>query len=308
MSRRRYQRGQLLRKDDNWLGRWREDLADDTGAVKRVHKKQVLGTIKDFPTKRLAMRELERRLTHINNVDYRPTRTVPFAVFAKQWADQVLIHQKPSSQSSSRSHLNVHLVPYFGDMTLANIRMEVIQGFITQSKLSPKSTENVVTTMMSMWNTAQAWEYVSHNPFLRNAAGRLMLKFPAAAPSATYCFTLEEALAIIDKAEGRWKTFFRILAEMGMRPGEYAGLRVEDVGVQTLRVAQSIWQQQVQTPKTKNAVRTFAISASLAEEIRRMIDEGTKARSLSVLDVGTRLAGKGVALGISGTESLKEVQ
>lgn len=272
MARRRYQRGQLLRSGDNWLGRWREDVADDTGAVKRVHKKEVIGTIADFPTKRLAMRELERRLEPINNVEYRPTRRVTFAVFAQRWQEQVLVHQKPSSQSSARSHINVHLLPAFGELNMADIRMEMIQQFVTELDKSPKMVKNVIVTLMSMWSTAQAWQYVQHNPFPRGASGRLLLRLPAAAPGETYHFTVEEALAIIDKAEGRWKTFFRILAETGMRPGECAGLRVCDVGAKTLTVSQSVWGQRIQTPKSKNAIRTFAISASLAKEIKEMVD------------------------------------
>lgn len=299
MARRRFQRGQLLRSGDNWLGRWREDVADDTGAVKRVHKKEVIGTFADFPTKRLAMRELERRLEPINNVEYRPTRRVTFAVFAQRWQEQVLVHQKPSSQSSARSHINVHLLPAFGELNMADIRMEMIQQFVTESDKSPKMVKNVIVTLMSMWSTAQAWQYVQHNPFPRGASGRLLLKLPAAAPGETYHFTVEEALAIIDKAEGRWKTFFRILAETGMRPGECAGLRVCDVGTKTLTVSQSVWGQRIQTPKSKNAIRTFAISSALAEEIKEMVDEDTKARSLPILDVGARRTRKGLALGVS---------
>jgi integrase len=270
MARRRYQRGQLLRSGDNWLGRWREDVADDTGAVKRVQKKEVIGNVADFPTKRLAMRELERRLEPINNVEYRPQRRVTFEAFSQKWMKEVLVHQKRSSQSSARSHVRVHLLPAFGALNLADIRMEAIQQFVTGSKMSPKTVKNVVVTLMSMWSTAQAWGYVQHNPFPRGASGRLLLKLPAAAPGETYHFTVEEALAIIDEAQGRWKTFFRILAETGMRPGECAGLRVCDVGACILTVAQSVWGQKVQTPKSKAGVRSFAISAALAGEIREI--------------------------------------
>jgi integrase-like protein len=223
IARRRYQRGSLTKESDRWLGRWREDVADDTGAVRRVRRKQLIGTTADFPTKRLAMRELERRLDSINSEEYRPTRHVTFAVFAQRWMDAVLVHQKRSSQSSARSYIRVHLLPAFGTMCLADIRMEVIQQFVTNSKKSPKTLRNVVVTLMSMWNTAQAWEYVQHNPFPRGASGRLLLKLPAPRPAETYHFTVEEALAIIDKARGPWKTFFRVLAETGMRPGELAG-------------------------------------------------------------------------------------
>jgi integrase len=272
-ARRRYQRGQLIRSGDNWLGRWREDVEDDTGAVKRVHKKEVIGTVEDFPTKRLAERELQRRLEPINNVEYRPQRRITFEAFSQKWLKEVLVHQKRSSQSSARSHVRVHLIPAFGAMSLADIRMEVIQQFVTGSKMSPKTVKNVVVTLMSMWSTAQAWGYVQHNPFPRGASGRLLLKLPAAAPGETYHFTVEEALAIIDKAQGPWKTFFRILAETGMRPGELAGLRRDAVGEKSLTITQSVWGQKVQTPKSKAGVRTVAIDARLASELRRLIED-----------------------------------
>lgn len=272
IARRRYQRGSLSKEGDRWLGRWREDVADDTGAVRRVRRKQVIGTTADFPTKRLAMRELERRLDSINREEYRPKRHVTFAVFAQRWMDAVLVHQKRSSQSTARSHIRVHLLPTFGPMCLADIRMEAIQRFVNTSKKSPKTIRNVVVTLMSMWNTAQAWEYVQHNPFPRGASGRLLLKLPAPRPAETYHFTVEEALAIIDKAQGPWKTFFRVLAETGMRPGELAGLRRDSIRDRALTISQSVWGQRVQTPKSRAGIRTFAISGSLAENLSRLVD------------------------------------
>ena len=218
------------------------------------------------------MCELERRLDSINREEYRPKRHVTFAVFAQRWMDAVLVHQKRSSQSTARSHIRVHLLPTFGPMCLADIRMEAIQRFVNTSKKSPKTIRNVVVTLMSMWNTAQAWEYVQHNPFPRGASGRLLLKLPAPRPAETYHFTVEEALAIIDKAQGPWKTFFRVLAETGMRPGELAGLRRDSIRDRALTISQSVWGQRVQTPKSRAGIRTFAISGSLAENLSRLVD------------------------------------
>jgi integrase len=262
----------LIRSGDNWLGRWREDVEDDTGAVKRVHKKEVIGTVEDFPTKRLAERELQRRLEPINNVEYRPQRRITFEVFSQKWLKEVLVHQKRSSQSSARSHVRVHLIPAFGAMSLADLRMEVIQQFVTGSKMSPKTVKNVVVTLMSMWSTAQAWGYVQHNPFPRGASGRLLLKLPAAAPCETYHFTPEEYHRIVEKAEGPWKAFFRVLAKTGVRPGELAGLRRDAVGDHTLTITQSVWGQKLQTPKSRAGVRTVAIDSRLASELRKLVD------------------------------------
>ena len=54
-----------------WIGRWREDVIVN-GEIKRVLGWNPLGTIKDYPTRKLALRALEDRLLTINNVSYRP--------------------------------------------------------------------------------------------------------------------------------------------------------------------------------------------------------------------------------------------
>lgn len=63
------------------------------------------------------------------------------------------------------------------------------------------------------------------------------------------------------------------MAETGIRSGEVAGLRIEDFDPihLTLEVRQSVWRRNIQTPKTKNAIRREPISADLAEAIGQVI-------------------------------------
>jgi integrase len=64
--------------------------------------------------------------------------------------------------------------------------------------------------------------------------------------------------------------FFWLLAETGMRPGELAGLKLEGVNwkIGTICVEQSVWQGKLQSPKSSNALRTFAISQHLVIRLR----------------------------------------
>ena len=71
MARRRFQKGQLKLVGDKWIGRWREDVIEQ-GVVRRIRRKVLLGTTKDYPTKRLARRALDEQLVSINRLDYRP--------------------------------------------------------------------------------------------------------------------------------------------------------------------------------------------------------------------------------------------
>jgi hypothetical protein len=70
-GKRRYQKGSLFLRGKNpvWVGRWLEDVEQD-GKITRLHKSEVIGTKKDIPSKRLAQRELDIRLSRINQTDY----------------------------------------------------------------------------------------------------------------------------------------------------------------------------------------------------------------------------------------------
>src|SRR5207302_8667878 len=103
-----------------WFGRWREDVIVGD-RVKRVRKTEFLGYRKDFPTRKLAMRELELRLAAVNRPNNRPLRTETFSQFCAWWQKNVLPSFKASTQSEYSSPLKVHLRPYFGKFLLQAI-------------------------------------------------------------------------------------------------------------------------------------------------------------------------------------------
>jgi len=263
MARRRYQHGQLSSSQGNWIARWREDIIASNGQVRRVRRKETIGSLKQFPTKRLAQRELDRRLTEVNAEDYKPRPQATFAEFAERWKENVMKQHKPSSQSSEKSDLTRALVPHFGPMSLKDITAESVQVFVSSFKGSPKTARNLICTMRILWKTAKDWGYVSHDPFHG-------LRFPEHSKISTYNFTVEESLAIIAAAPEQWKPFFWLLAETGIRTGELAGLKLEGIDWKdgTICIDQSAWQGKLQTPKSVKAVRKFAISSDLVQRLR----------------------------------------
>lgn len=265
MARRRFQHGQLtLDQYDRWIVRYYERILDaSTGKEKAIRRKVIIGTKKDMP-RRMAERELADILKPINALDYRPAVRETLANFAMRWQSTVMVQHKPSSQASERSVIKNQILPAFGECLLRDISPEMIQQYVSARKTSAKTTQNVIKVFRAMWATAKGWGYVQHDPFIG-------LRYPHHVAGNTYHFTVEEALAIIDKAQGTDKLILRILAETGMRPGELAGLRPEDIGLRSIRIVQSVWGRKLQAPKTKNAIRTVAISRGLAEQLREHI-------------------------------------
>ena len=78
MARKRYQQGSLILRGTRvkkWYGRWLEDELQPDGSIIRIHRSEILGDKSEFPTKRLAQRELDRRLAAINNPIYKAKPT-----------------------------------------------------------------------------------------------------------------------------------------------------------------------------------------------------------------------------------------
>jgi len=58
MARRRYQKGSVIPRGGSWELRWKEDVIEN-GELRRVHRSKSISEA-EFPTKRLARRELDR--------------------------------------------------------------------------------------------------------------------------------------------------------------------------------------------------------------------------------------------------------
>ena len=159
MARKRYQKGYLFlrgKKQQVWVGRWLEDEIGADNKVTRIHKSEVIGTKADFPTKRLAQRELDIRLSRINSLSYQPQKVISFADFAERWKRNVMSNYKPSTKSGMKSSVNRWL-------QLHQITPEMLQQFLSNARVKPKTVRNLFIAFKLMWATARAWGYAEKN-------------------------------------------------------------------------------------------------------------------------------------------------
>jgi integrase len=268
MARRRFQKGSLTPavgkpKNGVWVGRWREDVMQANGTITRPYKWETLGTIQDYPTRKLALRELQARLSTINSPSYRARPTATFSEFANRWDATVLSQHKRSTQSSTQSQLRKWLLPQLGKIALKDLDGQLLQTFVANCKANPKTIRNLIATLRVMWTNARAWQYVAHNPFDG-------LVLPKRGLVNTFVFSREEINRITDSASEPCRTFYSILAETGMRGGEICGLRVSDLDLDgaVIFIRQSVWRGQIQTVKSRKGNRRPAISRQLVDHLR----------------------------------------
>ncbi len=270
MARRRYQKGRVFlrgKKNPVWVGRWREDVIEN-GTIRRIERSEVLGSKSDFPTKRLAFRELEKRLSVVNDPRYRARPTAKFADFVSRWESLVLTQHKPSTQATIKSHLHKHLVPFFGHRQMREIEPEEVQQFVSSVKLSAKTAKNLFATIQMLCKSARTWGYIAHDP----VSGIVL---PKRHRAASRFFSVEEALSILAAAPEPYHTFYWLALETGMRAGELCGLRVNDFDFERglVSVKQSVWRGKFQSPKSENAVRCFTLSRTLLDHVANCLKQ-----------------------------------
>src|SRR6202521_4296754 len=171
MARKRYQNGRVFlkgKKEEKWVGRYREDVVEITGTTKRVRRSVILGTKRELPTKRLAEPRVAPIPARINCLDYRPGRAATFGEFIERWKTEVLTTQNPSSARAVRSHLKCYIMPELGKLRLDQFGVENQQMFITrmpgratEKAVSRKTILNVLGTLSTILTTAHDWGYNS---------------------------------------------------------------------------------------------------------------------------------------------------
>lgn len=291
VARRRYQQGSLILRGKTvkkWYGRWLEDEIQPDGSIIRVHRSDVLGDKSEFPTKRLAQRELDRRLAAINSPIYKAKPTANFEDFAEKWKGKIMIHHEGSTQDSEKSEIKAW-VAALGGMRLRDISTEVVQDVITlwskpgKDKRSEKTIRNRVATLRLLWASAKAWGYVTHD-----VCQDLVL--PTWNREEQPSFTVEQVKQIIDAANEPCKTVFWLVAETGIRRGEICGLNVGDVSLdeQAITVQRSRWKSTLKRPKNGKK-RFFALSPQLAERLRFYVEGRNPEEPLFLSPQGRRL-------------------
>jgi integrase len=268
VARRRFQRGTvyLNKPKTQWIGAYSEYALDSHGVERRNRVRIVLSPVKkeDGSTvrKNEAKNLLQPYINRVNEQSAFPTRerkSATFEAFATIWENDYLILSKPATQSSVRTHLRL-LKGEFGPKEMRTIDAGDVQRLIAKlirEGKEPKTVRNVWGTISLIWQAALAQKYVD-STLPKPKLPKLMKKKPR-------FFTLDEVSRIIASANGTHRCLYWLLAETGIRSGELAGLRLQDLALDSITIQQSVWGGEEQAPKSQNAVRKIAISPELAE-------------------------------------------
>jgi integrase len=276
LARRRFQRGRLIELQNGWSVQYYEDVIENGLRVrKRVQK--FLGTREDL-TKPQARKAAQDELSAVNSiVTCRPRTTSTFREFAKTWIEKCKTrNRRPSKPSTLRnwdSILDNHVLPVLGDMPLSSVDNQALHTLVVglvKKKLSPQTITNIVQVAKLVKASAVDGEGEQLCPTKWN---KEVIDMPITKEAKQPTFTGPEVTSITKAASGRLQMLCILLAASGLRAGELLGLEVRHFDGTSVQVEQSVWDGEVQEPKTQNAKRHVDLYPDAAALLKAFIGD-----------------------------------
>lgn len=172
--------------------------------------------------------------------------------------------------------LRLHILPYFGQARLSDIRPADVKDFYnTKKDSSPSTLAKLRLNLNALFNAAVANDLCRHNP----AEG---VPLPTGAPLHEKRVYTDAEMVTVRAEAVKTAPIVIVLLDTGIRLGELCGLRVGDLDTtaHTLRVARSITKQGKQLvarPPKWDSYRTNPITIEAETILSSMIPSGTDA-------------------------------
>jgi len=275
MSKRRgNQEGTIYKRENGtWCGQVQLEYA--AGVKKR---KTVYGKTQKEVTAKLDEEKKKRK-------DYRllTSERMLMSDWAPKWLDEYKSGElRQTTIDFYRSLINNHIIPKFGEYSLADLSAPMIQTIYSRWQkpqkaqervLSKKTIHHIHVALKACLTTAKSVGLISNNP----VEGCIPPK--GKEPKTKEIPTLTEMRNILEYAKGhRHEPLLKLLIATGMRRSEGLALRWSDINwaEKCLTVRQGLVKtthgKQFQPPKTKNSLRMIALTDTEMEILQGQRD------------------------------------
>jgi integrase len=255
---RRYQVGCLYRESrktgpDVWAFRYRDGQSN---------RKEIIGTVEQFPTRKAAMKGCEQLRANINR-ETRSPRTVGELV--THYIDKELAADGNKAYSTREvygSYIKTWILTKWGQHSLSDVRTVAVEEWLGTLPLANGSRAKIRNIMSAIFSHSMRYEWLNRNPItlVRQSAKRERL------PDV---LTAEEIGALLGELTEPCRTAVLLAATTGLRVSELLALKWSDVDFATgeIRPCRAIVDQVVGNLKTEVSGKAVPIDDALESEL-----------------------------------------
>lgn len=217
--------------------------------------------------------------------------------WVERWLAEGSHRWKPATERGNRASVRTHVVPYLGDLALADLDRAAIFSWLDQLRatgLAPRTVQLAAASLSGACQTAVEHGAMRANPAVRlRVAGRrrreprfltveqvealaAAIAYPPRRPAGN------GARSVAPDAYPAHGLLVRVAAYTGLRPAELAGLRCTDVDldsgvVHVVRGATEVGGRLVDGPTKTGRSRAVPIPAAIAGDVEAHLAQRTKA-------------------------------
>lgn len=219
---------------------------------------------KYFKSQKEARTWLQETLSQIQNGMTLTAARVNVKVFLEEWLDSYKSSVRPKTIRQYAQIVHQHILPYFGEIKLKDLRPDQIQALYNAklaTGVSPRTIILIHAVLHRSLKKAMKWGLIGRNP--ADAVDR-----PRFRKKEMLILTDNQARAFLSASKGtRFEALFWIALSTGMRQGEILGLKWTDLNWKTRKLHIQRQIQRIQgeglvftEPKSASGRRTIVIS------------------------------------------------
>jgi integrase len=252
-----------------WVFRWRETRADG----RRVQRKKVIGAEEQYPTKKAA--ENAARAFRLNLVDRGSEAVVRITM--KDLVNHFSEHEQVDKGEEGRAYstrdrcesvLNRWILKRWGKIPIDQIRTVAAEDWLRSIPRALGTKSKIRNTMSTLYNHAIRWEFIDRNPITGPVRGS-GVRQSAKRERIPDVLEVEEFQRLQAELRLRERILVWLDMTLGLRRGELAGLRWQDIRFEDLTVMarRSVVDQVVGNVKTEASKRLIPIDPFIAEDL-----------------------------------------
>ena len=252
-----------------WVFRWRETRPDG----RRAPRKRVIGTLEEYPTKKAA--ENAARGFRLDLVDQGSAALAQ--ITTKELVDHFSEHEQVDRGNEGRAYstrdrcesvLNRWILPRWGKTPIDEVRTVAVEEWLRSMPRANGTKSKIRNTMGSLFNHAIRWEFTDKNPITGPVRGS-GVRQSSKRERIPDLLAVEEFQRLQAELNVRERILVWLDMTSGLRRGELAGLRWQDIQFQELSIMaqRSVVDQVVGNVKTEASKRPIPIDPFVAEDL-----------------------------------------